>query len=102
MDGRPHTLRAFLLAPLIVPVLWSLVLGLNWRQGPSHVLGEVGVVVVSSLPFIYGAVLLAGAPAYWLIRCRWQLKLWHPIVIGSALGAAVLPMAEPVIERTVG
>ena len=101
MVERPHTIRAFLLAPLIVPSLWSVVLGVQWAQGPLHVLGEVGIVAVSSLPFIYGAVLLVGAPAYWLIRRRSQLRLWHTSVIGSALGAAMLPLAEPVIKRTV-
>jgi hypothetical protein len=101
---RPHTLRAFLLAPLIGPILWSGVVGVSWAKGPLYVLGEVGLVVLSSLPFIYGAALLVGFPAYWLIRRWWQLKSWHSAVIGAVLGGVVLPMTDrlPCGARGVG
>jgi hypothetical protein len=102
MSERPHTLRAFLLAPLLVPLLWSFRLGALRAHGPLQMLGEVGVVTLSSLPFIYGGALLVGVPAYRLIRRRSQLRLWHTTLIGAGLGAVVLPIAEPVIDRTVG
>jgi hypothetical protein len=41
-------------------------------------------------------------PMYLIIRRRWQLKPWHPMVAGAVLGAVMLPMAERDIGRTVG
>jgi|SRR3954469_2681471 hypothetical protein len=99
---QPHALRAFFLAPLLVPILWAPLLGLTWAAGPLRVLEEVGLVVLSSLPFIYAATILIGLPVYLLIRRRWQLKAWHPMVAGAVLGALILPMAERDIGRTVG
>jgi hypothetical protein len=100
---QPHPLRAFVLAPLIVPILWASALGLTWSAGPGLVLAEVGVVVLASLPFIYGAALLIGLPVYLVIRRQGQLSAWHSMVAGAVLGAVVLPMAEPIVGRhTVG
>jgi hypothetical protein len=99
MSEKPHAVRAFLLAPLIGPLVWAAALGVTWAKGPVYVLGEIGVVVVSSLPFIYGAAVLIGLPLYLLIRRRSQLAAWHSAIAGAVLGAVTLPLAEPVVGR---
>jgi hypothetical protein len=70
------------------------IFGVNWSEGPLFVLGEVGLVVISSLPLIYGVTLLVCLPAYALIRRAGDLKVWHPTSIGAVLGAAVSPLTE--------
>lgn len=94
-------MRAFVLAPLIVPILWAPVLGLTWTAGPMHVFEEVGLVVVSSLPFIYAAAILIGLPIYSVIQRRSQLRIWHPMVVGMVLGAVMLPLSERQLGHTV-
>jgi hypothetical protein len=94
-----RTLRAFGLAPLVVPVLWcasaiTLSSGVPLKQGPLHILGELFTVVFFSLPWIYGAALLVGLPAYVLIRRWWALRYWHCVAVGGAAGALILPLTN--------
>lgn len=98
---QPHPLRAFFLAPLIVPILWAPIAGLTWAAGPGQVLEEVVWVVIGSLPFIYGAALL-GLPVYLIIRSQGQLKARHPIVTGAVLGALVLPVVSSPSAAPIG
>src|SRR6266496_3758435 len=88
-------IRAFAIAPLLVPVLWwirMLVSGHSGAKGPIDAFGGLVFIVIAAAPWIYGSAVVVCVPSLWAIR-RWsQLRPWHPILIGGCLGLIVYPM----------
>ena len=89
-----HTVLAFALAPLATPLLWWLCFGVTGSQSIPGALGGLALVVASSAPWTYGVTVAVGLPIYLAITKWSQLRLWHPIIIGTALGSIVFPLAD--------
>jgi len=92
-------IAAFLLAPLTVPLLMSvLVLQILLEVRSLYWFGLLIAAVVS-----YAGALLVGAPAYVVLRSRGWTALWLAPVVGSAVGVisalALVVIFPLVLER---
>jgi hypothetical protein len=91
--------RAFLLAPLVGPVLVWLVGALLPHSGsvesvPSA-LRALGVMLLFGAPLAYGAALVVGLPALWLIKVTQRDSLWLCLVAGAAGAILVVAVIGP-------
>src|SRR5688572_15472697 len=93
--GAARTRRAFLVAPLVAPIVCAavLVLGELVSQGSvpsarSAVSLVLGVFAVGA-PLAYAAALVAGWPVYALLRRFGALTRWTLWLAAFAIGAGV-------------
>lgn len=96
-DGR--LLRAFLLAPLVGPVLVWLLGSVLSPTGEVRTIGEalqgLAVLMLFGAPVAYGAALLVGVPVLWWFR-RTGHRSAVVVVVAGALGAmAVVGVLGP-------
>jgi hypothetical protein len=70
---------AFLLAPAVAPALIALA-----SIHPS--MAGIWVIALGVAAFTYATTLVAGIPAYFLLRAKNWLKWWHLTLGGTVLG----------------
>jgi len=92
-------IRAFLLAPLVGPVLVWLVGALLPHSGsvesvPSA-LRALGVMLLFGAPLAYGAALVVGLPALWLIKVTPRVSPWLCLVAGATGAILVVAVVGP-------
>jgi hypothetical protein len=96
-DRQKRSIRAFVAAPLVAPILWwalILIRRQSGATGPLDALGGLELITLVALPYTYGAALLVGLPVYLAIQ-RWsKLRAWHPFLAGAVLGALVFPQTD--------
>jgi hypothetical protein len=91
--SRYRTIIAFMIAPLPIPVLLSLLLQVDrffQREGPTFVDLWWGIVFLSifALPQAYISELALGVPA-WLVIRHYEIRKWSLFAAGgAALGMA--------------
>ena len=98
-------LRAFLVAPLVVPVLyWAGLLALaladpNRRRIALHApLAGLGYVLAIGTPIAYAATLVAGMPAIWLVRHAGRWALAALLVLGGTVGLVATLVLSPYLR----
>jgi hypothetical protein len=77
--SRHRIILAFLLAPAVAPALIGLA-----SIHPS--MAGIWVIALGVAAFTYATTLVAGIPAYFLLRARNWLKWWHLTLGGTVLG----------------
>jgi hypothetical protein len=97
LPGR--VVRATLIAPLVVPLLYltvtfALILADPVLRGEHH---PSGVVVLFALaaPVAYAATLGLALPALWLLRRFWRLTLASTVAVGLIVGFGVVIVFYP-------
>jgi hypothetical protein len=103
-SGR-RLLRAVLIAPLTAPAVYaafvvgSMLTRALFGSAPLSSLGGAGELVVAiaalGVPVAYGAMLLAGAPIYFILRRRGSVAAQALWITGAAIGAAVAMLLAP-------
>ena len=82
MENNDRTLLAFVVAPLVVPILFF-VNGLVFKHGPN----AFGTAFI--LLYAYAAELVIGFPA-WLIFRRYRIRsIWAYTAIGALIGLTI-------------
>ena len=98
----PPAVRATLIAPLVVPLLY-------WAGGMAGAFADPvrrgsaghnlwnGLVLVYAFasPVAYAATLVLGLPALWLVGRFWQRSLAATVAVGLVVGSGVAAVLEP-------
>jgi len=105
-NGRGRVVRAFLLAPLAAPtayaaaVIAAALVGDSMSSGAAPQFGRGGVDLVLGTfavgaPIAYGAMLVAGVPAYFALRRLGALTRWTLWASAAAIGAVTALLMAP-------
>ena len=102
-NGRPmntdRIIRAFLLAPLVGPVLVWLAGALLPHSGSvasvPAALRALGVMLLFGGPLAYGAALVVGLPTLWLIKVTQRGSLWLCLVAGATGAILMVAVVGP-------
>lgn len=92
MNGHP--IRAFLLSPLVPPVVY-------WALAAHPRLRELPAVLFVGAIFTYPAIFIGGLPIYLFIRTRWALNAIHALVASAAVGAATFLLLYQTVNATI-
>jgi len=98
-------LRAFLVAPLVVPILYWAGLLLQALADPDRrraaleaPFAGLGYVLAIGTPIAYAATLVAGVPAIWLVRQAGKWALAAMVVLGGVVGLVVTLVLSPYLR----
>jgi hypothetical protein len=104
---RRRLIRAFLLAPLVAPAAYAVVLLVisvgrsivgHGGGSLSAIAGIVGLVAIIGTPIAYVSALAAGFPAYLVLRRVGLVShLWIALV-GAAIGVAAAIVIQPQVR----
>ena len=84
-------LKAFLIAPLVVPGLFTPFLFLVWSQAPWM----LGLFLMKVTGVSYAGALFLGAPAYFGLRSLGWTAFWIAPVVGFVIGVITGIFAVP-------
>jgi hypothetical protein len=98
-------LRAFLVAPLVVPILYWAGLLLQALADPDRrraaleaPFAGLGYVLAIGTPIAYAATLVASVPAIWLVRHAGKWALAAMVVLGGVVGLVVTLVLSPYLR----
>ena len=98
-------LRAFVVAPLVTPILyWAGTLALaladpnRRRMALQAPLGGAGYILAVGAPIAYAATIVAAVPAIWLLRHagRWALRAM--LLLGGIVGLVTAVVLSPYLR----
>lgn len=92
-----RVVRAFLVAPLVGPILVWLAGALLPHAGSVEsipaAIRALGIMLLFGAPLAYGAALVVGLPTLWLIRAADRFSLWPCLVAGATAAVLVVALA---------
>jgi hypothetical protein len=96
----PRAVRATLIAPLVVPLLYlmgSVTAALADPSGSANrsLLVGVWVIVVIAAVVAYAATLALALPLLWLVRWMWRLTLTTTVAVGVIVGTGLAAARPP-------
>jgi len=98
-------LRAFLVAPLVVPILYWAGLLLQALADPNRrrlalqaPFAGLGYVLAIGTPIAYAATFVASVPAIWLVRHAGKWALAAMVVLGGVVGLVVTLVLSPYLR----